>query len=207
MKCEYLDRFERGDLKESRFRAHARRCRTCRGVVESEDRLLSEVKELKHSIDPSPELWSRIEDELRSEIKPRAERRRIRLEPLNSLVFRTAAAFLLVVAVTVAVFFRPFGSRSGILGQGALHRIEKREAAYIDAINDLEKLALPTLSDLSLELMLLYRERLETIDDQIDRCREELQRNPGNAHIRKYMLAALQDKKQALTEIMAGEEK
>jgi hypothetical protein len=61
------------------------------------------------------------------------------------------------------------------------------------------------MADMNLELMLLYRDRLETIDDQIEQCREALSENPGNAHIRRYMLAALQDKKQTLKELLESE--
>jgi hypothetical protein len=49
--------------------------------------------------------------------------------------------------------------------------------------------------------MLLYRDRLETIDAQIARCQEALAENPSNAHIRRYLLAALQDKKETLREL------
>jgi hypothetical protein len=59
------------------------------------------------------------------------------------------------------------------------------------------------MANMNIELMLLYRDRLETIDDQIDRCREALLENPANTHIRRYMLAALQDKKDTLTELAA----
>ena len=55
---------------------------------------------------------------------------------------------------------------------------------------------------MNVELMLLYRDRLETIDDQIEQCREALSENPANAHIRRYMLAALQDKKETLKELL-----
>jgi hypothetical protein len=50
-------------------------------------------------------------------------------------------------------------------------------------------------------MMALYRERLETIDAQIERCRRALELNPASAHIRRYMLAALQDKTLTLIQI------
>jgi len=52
-------------------------------------------------------------------------------------------------------------------------------------------------------MMLLYREKLETIDAQIERCQEALAANPANAHIRRYLLAALQDKKAALADLLS----
>jgi hypothetical protein len=69
------------------------------------------------------------------------------------------------------------------------------------AIEELEKQTIPRMASMNIELMLLYRDRLETIDDQIKRCREALSENPANTHIRRYMLAALQDKKETLMEL------
>jgi predicted metal-dependent hydrolase len=55
---------------------------------------------------------------------------------------------------------------------------------------------------LDLELEFLYRERLEVIDAQIAKCREAVAANPANAHIRRYLMAALQDKKETLAEVL-----
>jgi hypothetical protein len=52
-------------------------------------------------------------------------------------------------------------------------------------------------------MMLLYRDKLETIDAQIERCKEALALNPASAHIRRYLLAALQDKKGTLAELLS----
>ena len=66
--------------------------------------------------------------------------------------------------------------------------------------------ARPQMADLDLELLFLYRDRLETIDEQIAQCKEALSSNSGNAHIRRYMLAAFQDKKDTLREIVKTSE-
>jgi len=47
-------------------------------------------------------------------------------------------------------------------------------------------------------------DKLAVIDGQIEKCQEALERNPGNAHIRRYFLAALQDKKQTLAEALGS---
>jgi len=62
------------------------------------------------------------------------------------------------------------------------------------------------MAELDLELMLLYRDRLEIIDQQIVECKEALSSNSGNAHIRRYMLAAFQEKKNTLRDIMRASE-
>ena len=93
-------------------------------------------------------------------------------------------------------------SASKLLAQSALERVERQERAYLKAIEDLEKMVQPRMSRMDVELALLYRDKLETIDTQIQRCREALADNPANAHIRRYMLAALQEKTKTLREIM-----
>jgi len=77
-----------------------------------------------------------------------------------------------------------------------------KEGEYIQAINELEKTARPKLAGMDLQMMSLYRDRLAAIDSQLERCKEALASNPANAHIRRYLLAALQDKKQTLAEVL-----
>lgn len=121
---------------------------------------------------------------------------------------RTAGvAALALVAVGVAAWFlfiRPSpGSGSGLMADAALARVETEEREYAAAIQALEAKAEPRLAEMDFALMALYRDRLETIDSQIERCREAISRNPWNVHIRKYMLAALQDKKDTLGMVLA----
>ena len=71
----------------------------------------------------------------------------------------------------------------------------------MEAITELEETVKPVLKSIDVELALCYRDRLETIDEQINLCKKELKHNPANTHIRHYLLAALQDKKQTLIEL------
>ena len=80
------------------------------------------------------------------------------------------------------------------------------ERRYERSIQRLEMDARLQMADLDLELLFLYRDRLETIDEQIAQCKEALSSNSGNAHIRRYMLAAFQDKKDTLREIVRTSE-
>ena len=88
------------------------------------------------------------------------------------------------------------------LAGAALVQVEQKEKEYSAAIAELEAVALPQMAKLDTDLMLLYRDRLETIEAQIERCKEALATNPANAHIRRYLLAALQDKKETLKELV-----
>ena len=110
-------------------------------------------------------------------------------------VFGLAAWFL---------FIRPSpGSDSGLMADAALARVENEEREYAAAIEELEAKAGSKLAEMDFSLMALYRDRLETIDSQIERCREAIAQNPWNAHIRRYMLAALRDKKDTLGQILS----
>jgi hypothetical protein len=116
--------------------------------------------------------------------------------------FGAAVLFLLIVSVGLYFLLNQKTGEPRLLAEKALIKVEKKENEYMEAIVELEERVLPKMAGLDLELMLLYRDRLETIDDQITRCKEALAENPANAHIRHYLLAALQDKRETLSEIL-----
>ena len=62
--------------------------------------------------------------------------------------------------------------------------------------------ARPQMDALDIERMFPYRERLDAIDVQIERCRNTLEKNPANAHVRRYFMAALQDKRATLAAVL-----
>ena len=85
-------------------------------------------------------------------------------------------------------------------------QIERAEKDYLAAIESLERQVRPKLAASMTEETALYEDRLAVIDAQIDRCRLVLASNPGNAHIRRYLLAALQDKRQTLADALGPTE-
>ncbi|KAA3609669.1 MAG: hypothetical protein DWQ05_22315 [Calditrichaeota bacterium] len=147
----------------------------------------------------APLLWAKIENNLREEKQSKAV---TFFRP--HLLLRVAAVFILVIGTGVLwqKFSAPQISNSRILSKNTLQKVISTEKSYEAAIAELEKLASPKIEKMELELMFLYRDKLAIIDEQIEQCREELSENPGNAHIRRYMLAALQDKKETLQEIV-----
>ena len=200
MSCNKLKRYELGKLGEAEFKRHLETCSLCQERMKQDARLMVLSRSLERPVEP-PHLWERIakslEEEQQEELSSGVRRRR--WHPLRLLP--AATAVLLVVAIGLYFLIEPGTRKSGLLADSALARVEKKENEYVKAIEELEELVLPRMADMNLELMLLYRDKLETIDDQIEQCREALAENPANAHIRRYMLAALQDKKQTLTEI------
>jgi hypothetical protein len=95
---------------------------------------------------------------------------------------------------------------SGLLGDRVLARVERAEAEYADAIEALAARSKTRFESLDVEIGLLYREKLAAIDAQIERCRTTLLRNPANAHIHTYLMAALKDKRTTLLEVLGFEE-
>ncbi len=201
MSCDWFDKYDLGKMAEDIFKAHIKKCPVCQEKVRKDEELLLLSRSLKKKVE-APFLWTRIEQNLREE-QQKARHTGWRGIFLHSWM-KIPASALLFVAICVGLFLwlRPGLHDSTLLADSALRRIEKREQRYERSIEKLQERILPQLPDLGLELMLLYRDRMETIDEQILACKEALLENPGNTHIRKYMMAALHDKKETLREIM-----
>jgi hypothetical protein len=201
MICPECEKYDKGELGEKEFERHAAACPSCREILSQEAEIMLRAKELRRPVQ-APGLWSRIEKSL--EEAAAKERERV---PRLARLFRFApAAALVLVAAGLALYFglrdRAVSAPSGILSNSALARVEKSENEYLKAIEALEKQAQPQMAGLDLELNFLYRDRLGTIDAQIRKCREALESNPANAHIRRYLLAALQEKKETFAEVL-----
>lgn len=199
MSCDYFEKYEIGEIESREFREHLKTCSYCQEQEQMDTRLMNLSRSLKEPVQ-SPGLWERIEHTLTTEEHQR--RQPIVLGYRRSFAWYAAAAVILI-AVAVGIYSWLFQEKHepGLLTETALKKVELREQEYIKAIEELEKQAIPRMANMNIELMLLYRDRLETIDDQIEQCREALAENPANTHIRRYMLAALQDKKETLMEL------
>jgi len=200
MRCDRYEEYELGKIGEEDFRQHLERCSICQKRAEEDARLMGLAKSLKQPVN-APWLWTRIQSRLEEEQR-RAEKPGIRFLGKAVPVLRFAVVLVVGIALGVVFWPRSENGESRLLADSSIEKVEKREKAYMDAIVELEKKAQPKMAEMDIELALLYRDRLETIDAQIERCKEALVENPANAHIRRYMLTALQDKKETLKEIL-----
>lgn len=167
-------------------------------------------------------LWTRIEAALVREKERTAQAAaeasgkrapgRSRLDAVGAFFRRrwpvlvpAGAALILALAAGIAVSRRP-AAPSGLLAGRALDEVERAEKDHLAAIESLERQVRPKLAASMTEETALYEDRLAVIDAQIDRCRLVLASNPGNAHIRRYLLAALQDKRQTLADALGPTE-
>ena len=215
MSCSQFDDFELGLVEAGEMKRHLETCADCRRQAALDERLTLETGSLRAPVDDAG-LWNRIEAKLAAEV-PGYEHRPTSLTRFlekfiprpgsHNLFQRAGVAALACAAVGLAAWFlflRPSpGSASGLMADAALIRVEAEEREYAAAIEELEASAGPKLAGMDFSLMALYRDRLETIDAQIERCREAIGQNPWNAHIRRYMLAALRDKKDTLGLILS----
>ena len=202
MNCVWYEKHELGKIDKEVFEQHLKTCPVCQKTVSADER----VANLARTEEPaplSPWLGTRIEAALEEE-RERAEKVRLAWWGRAVPALRFAVVLFVGVVLGVALWPRLNGVDAKLLADSALERVERRERAYVDAIAELEERVQPKLARMDVDLMLLYRDRLETIDAQIAQCREALEENPASAHIRRYMLAALQDKKETLRELLSS---
>lgn len=195
--CLEYEKFSLGELDPCEFEQHAATCEICSELMAEDARLMALSRSLNNPVE-APALWQRIEQTLVAEAQPAAKWYQT---AVFRTVYRMAAVLVLVVGLAAYLANRP-EKQTSLLTQTALSRVEQTEKDYMESITQLEKQATDKMQDMHIELALLYRDRLDAIDAQIRRCEEALESNPANTHIRRYMLAALQDKKETLVEIL-----
>lgn len=201
MNCEFYQKHALGEIEENEFSQHLATCSACQKLVAQDAQILTLAQHLEKPA-VSPLLWAKIENSLRAEQERNRRHWRMNWPEQKWTLLRLAAVLVLGMGLGSYFLFKPQPSEPRLLAGAALQQVEKREREYAEAIAALEQTALPQMAKLDAELMLLYRDRLETIDAQIARCQEALAANPSNAHIRRYLLAALQDKKETLRELL-----
>lgn len=202
MSCDQYRKYELGELDEERFRSHERQCPSCQETMRQNAELMALAGSLKQPIE-APFLWGRIEAALSAETEKTEQKWSGVFCRHRTALYRIAAVLVVGVGMGAYLNSRSASEPSRLLSASALERVEEQEQEYIQAIEELEQVASVQLAQMDLDLMLLYRDKLETIDAQIDRCQKALRSNPANVHIRRYLLLALQDKKEALQEVVA----
>jgi len=98
-----------------------------------------------------------------------------------------------------------FEQQERLLNEEALAAIEASEAKYVQAIDELTKLAAPRLDMPDSPLLANLQERLTAIDAAIAEYRAEIERNRFNAHLRQQLLWIYQEKRRTLEQIQEYE--
>lgn len=176
---------------------HAQSCAACAETLASWNDLSATAQSMRTTWE-SDLLWPRIERALREEKKR---------SPLRWL-WQIAAVFVITAGLAATVLFmvrtqtREAAFDQSILRVSALDDVEQAERAHVAAINRLEKLADPKLDRSDTPLMVSYKEKLMLLDDAIDECQANIDRNRQNAHLRKQLLAMYSEKQQTLQDVL-----
>lgn len=191
MECNKFEQYLMEEMSPQDFVIHCKSCTECSAKLAADEKLMHTASLLNEN-QTVPDLWPQILTKIEEPAKPHT---------LYSIL-KYAAVFILAVTALFYTFKPSPKLNTPLLSDKALQKVEATEQAYEEAIDELEVLASVKMDTLEITLALLYRDKLETIDTQIERCRNALETNPANTHIRRYLLAALDDKKQTLKEII-----
>ena len=199
--CETIDPYLlEGDAPSLEAAArHAATCSSCAETLAEWNDLSTTGRSL-HTNWQSDLLWPRIERELRR--RQRNERARL---------WQIAAAVLLTLGLGAGTWFglhvrsEHAAFDRTILREQAVAEVERAERAHVDAIEKLEKLTAPKLSDAGSPLMVSYKEKLMLLDDAINECQAGIQHNRQNAHLRKQLLAVYSEKQRTLEDVLHEE--
>lgn len=205
MTCDRYAAWQTDRLDEVSFKRHMLECDSCQQATAQDARLVQLARELPRP-DKAPRLWDRIEQTLSAETLSAetlsagapASRRRS--------VWIYGAAATLVVGLGLSAAWVTSDDTPAVTPNlytsAALEKVRDSEREHLAAIEALSRVADARIERLDLELMVLYRDKIQTIDTQIARCLQALERNPANSHIHRYLFLALQDKKETLQEVL-----
>ena len=190
---------------------HCGDCAACAEELRAWKNLSIAASELHHDWD-SPALWPRIEQALSQQPGRTSKQSRWRLFGswnLGALQWQTAAAALLLVALTISTvwFFKNSNTamveqNPALLTDRAVNDVVRAEASYERAIDKLDAQARPQLQNSTSPLMANYREKLFVLDSAIADLKSQASINPANGHLRRELLAMYREKQDTLEQVL-----
>jgi len=196
MSCQKFEAYLNELLDHKSLMLHIQSCAECRRAYETDKCNMDIVKNLNTNL-TVPDFWPAIEKKIQNE-KPVV----YKFKKIKRILFAAAATFLILTTIWIFHSFREETPSTRILSENALEKVKEAETSYLEAIKELEDLAYKRLEDTQEPLAQLYRNKLLLIDRQIENCKQALETNPANSHIRRYLMAALKDKRETLEEIL-----
>ena len=149
----------------------------------------------------TPDLWPKIAEALEAERhSPRAQRSvRTWALPLAAALLVAAGAGLLW---TAARHDAPAIAAPQLLTEQALAELQANEAAYLESIDKLSRLAGPAIETPPSPLVEAYRERLALLDAAIAELRAQADGNPLYGHVQSQLAALYREKQETLQEVV-----
>jgi hypothetical protein len=146
----------------------------------------------------SPDLWPRISEALERERRPRSSRWLLAVAAGVAFVIGLSSVWILTHTarprVTVAT--------PNLLTQQALDDVESSEAAYLQSIDKLAKLASPAVEMPQTPLMQAYRDKLDLLNGAIAELRVQAKSNPLYAQVRVQLAALYREKQETLQDVL-----
>jgi hypothetical protein len=169
---------------------------------DEDDNLRAAARSLHKEWD-SPNLWPAIDEALRTPVVPSRRWGRPQLAAAAALVLTIGGAgWMLWRALPAAgPAVDTADAQDRLLSDEAYAEVERSEAQYTRALDELSRVVAPKLEMPDSELLLSLRERLKTIDAAIEESRMQIDRNPFNAQLRRQLLYIYQEKRQTLEQI------
>jgi len=216
MDCkEFWKKYEESGL-DPELERHLGECEKCREEFAIDGAVNRAVKELPDWNAPET-LWERVKDAVpqqqavdsqRSEpFHVRVRRFFDRLIPAGkSVPLRPAlAAFAVLLIIAVAAAGRYAGVTSAgeraRLQEVAIAEIEQKEKEYVAAIERLSQLVESRKETINTDMYLLYRQKLDVLDNVILLCSEAIEENQYNINARQYLVEAYREKTETLEKL------
>ena len=209
MNCEQFEDALVGDTLDEReaAKAHAAECAHC-AALWREDLQLAHAVQAWKAAEPAPS--KRLERRIAARIAERGEGRTRRTTVVAWRSFAAAA----VLALTALALWRhgvPLRKQQVPPIERALQEAETSRTRYVEAIAELERQTKPLLAragDPALDaekaaLLLRYRDRLTHLDSVLDEVQTFLEEHPGHARAHAVLLAAYEEKKEVLVEVLS----
>ena len=174
-------------------RAHAARCQDCSAQLY----LWDEISRLAPGLHEDWEAPRRCGRGFAPRLPPQAPR------PNPTPVWRWALAAAALLALAVALF-QPWRTRPpedrAFLTENALREVEQAETAYARSIDNLSKLAQPSLEQSPAPLAAAYREKLVLLDSAIADLKANIENNRYNVYLQAQLATLYRDKQGTLKE-------
>ena len=196
MSCQKFEEYLKEQLDQDKFKIHIESCDECKKAFSDDIKIMNHTKAMSDEL-VVPDLWPSIEENIKKD-NPVI----LKFKTTKRLLLAAAASFLIITSIWLFNINTSDKPSTRILSEQALQKVIEAESSYMEAIDELENLAYTELEETSEPLAQLYRNKLSLIDRQIQNCKEALETNPANSHIRQYLMAALQDKRETLEEIL-----
>ena len=205
-----------GPGPEARLDAHLDGCAECRELLSDMQAIADTARGLE-KVEPSAQVWKRIESSLRVPLNRRPLLQQ-RTHPPRSpfmapplLRWAAATAFVLVFAAGIFYVGLRFGRSGRIPGAGlpgyAVQKLEEAEIHYQRAVQALNEVLEAEENGFDPQILAVFRENLEIINASIQECKHAVRQFPDDFEARHFLLAAYKEKTDLLEEMITFQNK